>query len=190
MAVAHVHRCKGARKPSQHRIEHVLRTAFAVLRALRQRLFARHRRVFVAADFPPLHQAAGNIDIVLRVIAGIGRGLDVGDDSPAAAELHGPYADQILTRLDDGAVGLFDHKARDLPPAEIARQREPDRPGADNQNVRFDVDNVHHAPKLECLGTGVYARGTGRKFRPAMLAESCRPGYKIPVLQRFSFSSP
>src|SRR6185295_8078143 len=58
------------------------------------------------------------------------------EDAPAPAELHGADADEVHLRLLDGAVGLLDQRARHAAPAKLARERQADRPAADNQNGR------------------------------------------------------
>ena len=137
----------GAERPgeaAQHRIEHVLRAALAPLRALRRRAGVVHAGQFIAPDLPAFGEAAGDVDIVLRIVARIGTGLDVGDDAPATAEFHGADADQVLARLVDRAVGLLDHRARHAAPAEIAGERQPDRAGADDQHRRLDIEGCPH----------------------------------------------
>ena len=113
-------------------IEHVLRHALALLRALlRQRLEA------AAGEFLAAELVAGERlepDIVLRIVGRIRRVAHAVGDAPAAAELHGAHADEVHLRMVDAAFGLLDQRAGDAAPAEIAGQREPDRAGADDED--------------------------------------------------------
>jgi len=59
--------------------------------------------------------------------------LDCIDQAPAAAELHRARPDEIHAWLIDRAVALLDDQAFLAAPAQIAGERQTDRPGADDQ---------------------------------------------------------
>ena len=141
-----------SRKGAQNRIEHVLRAALAPLRA-----FLRRRRLADAGKALASELVAGEagqVDIVLGVVARVGRAFDRRHDAPAPAEFHGADADQIHARLIDRAVALLDQRAGNAAPAEIAGEREADRPAADHQN-RYDDIVLQVAPQRHhsCSGT-------------------------------------
>src|SRR5262249_47193262 len=118
------------------RVEHVLWAALAPLRAFRRRRRFADAGKALATEL--VAGEAGEIDVVLRVIARIGRGLDRAHEPPAPAEFHGAYADQVHARLIDRAVGLLDQQTADPAPAEIACKSEPHGAAADNENL-FDL---------------------------------------------------
>ena len=130
--VAQAHMREAAREAQQHWVEHILGTALAMLRALRRRLVLAHAGKAIASELPSRHRR--DIDIVLPVVARIGRRLDPIDDAPAAAELHRAHADEVHLRLIDRAVALLDQEAGDAAPAELAGEREPDGAGADDEH--------------------------------------------------------
>ena len=119
------------RECAQDRIEHILRAALAPLRAFLGRRRLADPREALAGEF--MAGKARQIDIVLRVVARIGRALDRRHQAPAPAKFHGADADEVHARLVDRAVGLLDQGATDAAPAEIAGKREPDRAAADDQ---------------------------------------------------------
>ncbi len=165
-AIAQGHALPRRRERAQDRIEHVLRATFAPLRAfLGRRRLADSREAF-ARQF--IAGEAGQIDVVLRVIARIGRAFDRGHQAPAPAEFHGADADEVHARLIDRAVGLLDQGARNAAPAEIAGKREPDRAAADDQ---YRLDSRLHVACVPALRVtiGVIIRGQAppRKLRPA-----------------------
>ena len=131
-AVAQPHVRKGLHEAPQDRVEHVLRHALALLRALRRALLLRAPGEALAPELVAVEP--GDIDAVLRIVAGIGRVAHPVRDAPAAAEFHGARADDVHPRLLDGAVGLLDQRAGNAAPAELAGEREPDRSGTDDQN--------------------------------------------------------
>ena len=127
------------REGAQDRVEQILRAALALLRADGRRLFIAHRGHLLA---PKLVAAeTGEIDIVLRIIARVGRILDGRDKAPTPAELHGANADQVHPRLIDRAVGLLHQQALDAAPAEVAGERQSNRTATDDQNR--DVASGH-----------------------------------------------
>src|SRR6202035_4977433 len=150
----------------------VLRAALAPRGA-----FLRRRRLADAGEAlaPELVAGeAGQIDIVLGVVARVGRAFDRRHNAPAPAEFHGADADQIHARLIDRAVALLDQRAGNAAPAQIAGEREPDRPAADHQN-RYDV--IVHVLRPDCAGSYAAAgrkseacallhRGSAGKLRP------------------------
>src|SRR6478609_4130511 len=125
---------KGPDEAAQDRVEHVLRHAFALLRTLRRAFLLRPPREALAPELVAVE--AGDIDAVLRIVAGIGRIAHPIRDAPAAAEFHGARADDVHLRLLDGAVGLLDQRAGNAAPAELARERKPHGPGAHYQDRR------------------------------------------------------
>ncbi len=176
--VTQPHRLVRSREAAQDRVEHVLRAPLALLRALRRRHGRVHVGDRVAADLPAFGQAACDIDVVLRIVAVVGRGFDIADDPPAAAELHGARADQILPRLVDGAVGLLDQQAGPAAPAEIAGEREADRAAADDQNGA--VAPVHRvgvqASVSHCGSDGLRACPRSRPGSPSIPRRAGTPG--------------
>ena len=60
--------------------------------------------------------------------------LDLFGNAPAPAELDGADAGRKHLGIDDLAVALLDQQARHAAPAEIEREREPDRAAADDEN--------------------------------------------------------
>ena len=122
-----------AREVEQDRVEHVLGNALALLRAARRRLLVAARREPLAAEF--VAGDAGAPDAVLPEVARIGRVAHRVGEAPAAAELHGAHAHHVHLGLNDRAVGLLDQQTADAATAEIAGQREPDRPGPDDQHA-------------------------------------------------------
>src|SRR5438105_290040 len=129
--VAPRHVREAGRKARQHRIEKILRAAFALLWALRRRLLLTRRGERLPAEFVAVDEAR-DPGVVLRVIAVVAGFLHGTHDAPAPAELHGADMDDVHLRLGDTAVGLLDQRAGHAAPAEVAREREPDRAGADN----------------------------------------------------------
>ena len=150
-----------SREGAQNRIEHVLRAALAALRALLRRRRLADAGKALAAEL--VTGEAGQIDIVLRVVARIGRAFDRRHQPPAPAEFHGADADQIHARLIDRAVALLGQRAGNAAPAEIAGKRQPHRPAADHQNG-YDV--IAHVLRPNALRS--YA-AAGRK------SEACAP---------------
>src|SRR6185437_7119595 len=141
-AIPYLHMLRHRAAPlQQDGIEHVLRATLAVLRALRRGHLVLHRREAFAPQLVAVER--GEIHVVLRIIARIGRMLDRIDQPPAAAELHRPEADEIHARLIDRSVALLDDEAAPAAPTQIARQRQPYRAGADDQN-RHSVRRIRH----------------------------------------------
>ena len=129
---------RGVRRPlreaPQDRIEHVLRHALALLRAFGRAGLEAAAGKRLAAQLIAVQ--SGDVDVVLRIVERVGRVADPVEDAPAAAELHGADADEVHLRLLDGAVGLLDQGAGHAAPAELAGEREADRPAADDQHRR------------------------------------------------------
>ena len=120
------------REPRQDRVEHVLRHALALLRALRRAGLEAAAGKRLAAKLIAVER--GEIDVVLRIVGRVGRVPHPVDDAPAAAEFHRPHADEVHLRLLDRAVGLLDQCAGHAAPAEVAGERQTDRPAADDQH--------------------------------------------------------
>ena len=130
-AVAQRYALLRRRERAQDRIEHVLRAALAPLRAVLGRRRLADAGEALAAQF--ITGETGQIDVVLRVVARIGRALDRRHQAPAPAEFHGADADEVHAWLIDRAVGLLDQHAANAAPAQIAGERQPDRSTADDQ---------------------------------------------------------
>ena len=159
-----------SRKRAQNRIEHVLRAALAPLRALLRRRRLADAGKALASEL--VAGEAGQIDIVLRVVARVGRAFDRRHNAPAPAEFHGADADQIHARLIDRAVALLDERAGNAAPAEIAGKREPDRPAADHQN-RYDIV-LQVAPSA---GHGIIASFAAVRNGNVTISRSTPPGH-------------
>src|SRR5262249_36809426 len=125
-------RRKRGGEPLDDRIEHVLRHALALLRALLRAGLEGAAGEFLAAKL--VAGERGEPDVVLRIVARIGRVAHPVGDAPAAAELHCAHADEVHLRVLDPAVGLLDQGAGEAAPAEVARERKPDRAGANDEN--------------------------------------------------------
>src|SRR5262245_28081441 len=144
--IAKLHARLLRRERAQDGIEHVLRATLPLLRALRRRFLLCKRRERLAPEL--IAAKAGQIDIVLRVIARIGRVLNVLDDTPAPAVLHGADADEIHLRLVDGAVGLLDQQTIDAAPSEITREGETNRTAADDEDRNRAACGRHDGRRL------------------------------------------
>ena len=118
----------------QDRIEHVLRHALALLRALRRAFLLRSPGKSLTTELIAVERR--DVDAILRIIARIRRIADPVRNAPAPAEFHGAWADDVHPRLLDRAVGLLDQRAGDAAPAEVAGKGEADRSGADDQDGR------------------------------------------------------
>src|SRR5262249_25754535 len=114
----------------------------------------------------------GDVDAVLGMIAGIGRLAHPVRDAPAAAEFHGARADDVHLRLLDCAVGLLDQRAGHAAPAELAREREPDRARADDQDRR---PLGHVIPPLQGRALALWAGTAARRIMPQPPFLSFRP---------------
>jgi hypothetical protein len=152
-AIAQRHAWLRRREGAQDRVEHVLRAALALLRAFLRRHCLADTGKALAAKLVAGH--AGEVDIVLDVIARVGRALDRRYQAPAPAELHGADADHVHARLIDRAVALLDQHAGDAAPAEIAGQRQTDRPAADDENWYAGLPHVF----LACRSTAAARNG-------------------------------
>src|ERR1700738_4573681 len=93
-AVAPRHMREAPAKPRQHRVEEILRTAFALLRALRRRLLLAWARKRLTAELIAIGEAR-HPGIVLRIVAVVAGLLDPSHDAPAPAELHGADVDNV-----------------------------------------------------------------------------------------------
>src|SRR5579862_8011726 len=142
------------------RVEHILRAALAMLRALRRQYLVFHRGKALAPELVAVER--GQVHIVLRIVVRIRAILDRSDDAPAAAELHRAHADEIHARLIDRAVPLLDDDAAAAAPAEIASESQADRPGADDQN-RYILTRFGHATPL--LSPSIHPRAEDRPRR-------------------------
>src|SRR5262249_11562722 len=123
---------KRACEAPQDRIEHVLGYALALLRALRWTTLLRARRKPFAPELKAVER--GQVDAVLRIIAGIRRVAYPAGDAPAPAELHRARTNEIHLRLLDRAVGSFNQDAWYAAPPKTAGGREPHRSRAHDQH--------------------------------------------------------
>src|SRR5439155_23976205 len=112
--------------------EHVLRDALALLRALRRAGLEGASREALAPEL--VAGERGQPDVILRIVARIGRVAHVLGNAPAPAELHRAHADEVHLGMLDAAIGLLDDGAGVTAPAEIARKRKPDRARADDED--------------------------------------------------------
>ena len=133
--MAQLHAGRGQREVAQDRVEPHLRAGLQPHRAPGLRLGAGDRRTrdaaeLVAGEARDEHRVAGVVARERAVVHLVG-------DAPAPAELHGADVHLVHLRRDDGAVALLDQQAGHAAPAELARERQTDRPAADDQNRNF-----------------------------------------------------
>ena len=80
--------------------------------------------------------------------------LDLFRNAPAPAELHGADAGRKHLGIDDFAVALLDQEARHAAPAEIERERQADRPAADDENRHLQHDLTFARPQARGAAGG------------------------------------
>ena len=167
-AIAQRHALLRRREGAQDRIEHVLRAALAPLRAFLGRRRLADPREALAGQF--IAGEARQIDVVLRVIARIGRAFDRGHQAPAPAEFHGADADEVHPRLIDRAVGLLDQDGSECRASRDRRQARA-RPGRRRRSVPVRFSTALTQRPGSCVTMAVIIRGQARprKLRPAGL---------------------
>src|SRR6516162_2141624 len=143
--VPQLHALLSSGKGAQDRSKEILRATLTLLRALRRRPFFAQGRKLLASQF--VAAETRQVDVVLRIVARVGRVLDVLYDAPASAMFHRADADQVHLWLIDRAVGLLDQKAVDPAPAEISCQGQADRSGSDHEDTDAGGIGRHRDPE-------------------------------------------
>ncbi|MCY1519608.1 hypothetical protein D9M68_543620 [compost metagenome] len=120
---------------SQHRVEEVLRTTFALLRALRWVFLLFRGREHFTTKLMTVQR--GDPSAVLRIVPVVTGTLDPIHDSPAATEFHGADTHHVHLRLLYLAIGPLQQHALDPTESEVARQSQANGTRANNQYRSF-----------------------------------------------------